>query len=626
MTDHDEAPGGDAGQEREGTPPRPRVDPRAGYAGLPDPPPPPPEPPTAALPATPPTAQLPAAQLPAARAEIPADAPPPGAFGPPPYAPPPPGGGHGIGPVEYGGGFGAHLPPPPPPPAAPRPPRDQRLALTAALLNLSGLGLGHLYLRRWWHVLPSLLLTAALLAMALPVTADGVSGRWVALYAAGVLLLAADAWRLARPAGPERRPLLAPVVAGVLLLAIPAGAVVFFGDAQRRALESDLQDRLTATDELVERAAADPFGESEDRYRSAVTDYLGVRDAHPDTDAAAEVPDRLDALYERATAPADGADGAEETDHCRALAPLRFFRDLPDDTGDDPETRRLSARATDALPEPLHGCGLRLTSQRDIDGAEVPFTELLRDHADSPFATGLPDELGGMRNAAIEGVEGDDPCGSLGQLRDYNALFAELPGEEFPRMAAEGEEPVPDGLWACGTAQFRDGDFADSEETLRELLDVAPDHEEADYAGDVLIAAQIAVDLPAAGEDLPPRPGSGAGGATIEVEIFNDSPDPLELLWTGPRTGSRTIDACASCDYYPSVTDDDETCAEDIDYPSTTLELPAGSYHFLHRAPETGVSTLAETEVFEPDYIYTWCTYTTEDQSLLPGGPGGTDA
>ncbi|ONK14677.1 hypothetical protein [Streptomyces sp. MP131-18] len=503
------------------------------------------------------------------------------------------------------------IPPPPPQPPTVGLPRDRGVAATAALLNLSGLGAGYLYLRHWRRAVAAWLLTGALLFVALPVPAEGMSGWWAVLYAAGLLVLAADAWRLARPAAPGRRALLTPVTAGVLLLALPASGTVLFNDAQERALESALQDRLTAADGLVERAGGSSFDGAEDRYRSALTEYLAVRGDHPDTDAAAEVPDRLDALYGRATEERPGEDA------CAALAPLRFFQDLPDDF-EDPEAGRLAERAGGDLPEPLHGCGIARTGQADMTGAEEPLGELLNDHPESPYATGLAEELGGLRDTAVDGLAGDAPCESLEELRGYNTLLAALPGDDFGQLAAGGEAPVPDGLFACGSARFLSGDYTGAETSLTELVTDHPEHDRAGHAGDILIAAQIAAELPAAGEELPPAPGSGGGGATVIVEVLNDSPNELELLWTGPRTGSETVAPCPDCSIYPADPGTD-SCTANIDYPSTTLELPAGDYHFLHRSPELSASNLAETTGLDADYIYTWCSYTTEQDLLWPG-------
>ncbi|WP_234320540.1 hypothetical protein, partial [Streptomyces sp. SBT349] len=506
---------------------------------------------------------------------------------------------------------GGPLPPPPPPSLPPTAgmPRDPGTAATAALLNLSGLGLGYLYLRRWRRAIPSWLVTGLLLYVALPVTAEGIDGLWVVLYGVWLLLAAADAYRVAGPSLPGRTRRWIPLTAGALLLALPAASVVFFNDAQRQALEDDLQELLAAADAEVERANQSGF--EEERYRDPLDVYLGVRADHPDTDAAGEVPERLDALYEGATAERTGED------HCTSLDPLRFFSELPGDI-DDSEAERLSGQAASDLPEPLHGCGLQRIAEADAAAAGEPLTELLEDHPESEYATGLPQELGDRQRGAIDGIGGDQPCASFDELRTLNGLFGRLPGAEFTQLADEGAGPVPEGLYQCGTFNFLGGQYATSDTHLNELVEDYPDHERVEHARDILIASQIAAEYAPAGEQLPPEPGS-AGAATVTVEILNDSPDELEILWTGPTTGSESVGPCGSCSVYPS--DPGDASCSSSGYPTVTLELPAGDYHFMHRSPGLDIRTLTETETLSSDFIYTWCSFTTEQDFLSPELP-----
>ncbi|MFD5321777.1 hypothetical protein [Streptomyces sp. NPDC127098] len=514
-------------------------------------------------------------------------------------------------------------PPVPPPPGRPPTvgmPRDGRVAFTAALLNLGGLGLGYLYLRRWLRALPSLTATAALLWAALPATAEGVPGAWPALFAGLALLTAVDGWRLGRPptlGGP--RLAWVPASAGVLLLALPVAGAVSFADAQRRALESDLGERLAAADRLVaEAVVAADFADAEPGYRSALDEYLAVRAAHPDTDAAGEVPGRLDSLYERATAEGSGGDW------CAALDPLWFFRALPGEL-DEAEARRLAGRAGEDLPEPLHGCGLGLAEEAGARSAAEPLAELLAEYPDSEYAGALPGELGELQAAATDAVGGAEPCQALTRLRSLNGLFGRLPGPEFSTLAEEGAATVPEGLYRCGTDHFTAGRFGEADGVLGELVEDHPDHRRAERAGDILIAARIAAHLPEAGAELPPEPGT-AGGGSVTLELRNDSPYALEFLFTGPLTGSRTLDGCDGCEVYP---DDpgDAACSADLDYPTVTVELPAGDYYFLHSSPDEPTRELAESDQLDPDYVYTYCSYITEDDL---GGPWlddpGTDA
>lgn len=516
-------------------------------------------------------------------------------YGSSPYGPPP----------AYPPGYPpppAYPPPPPPlPPAAG--PRDPGTALSAALLNLSGLGAGYLYLRRWPRAVACWAATGALLLAALPVDADGIDGRWVALYAAAVVLFALDAWRLGRPPvlGGGRPPWV-PWTAGVLLLALPAAAVVSFGAAQRAALEEVLRERLELADGIVQRAAQTDFASAEDDYHEAVSAYLSVHAGHPGSDAAGQVPERLDGLYEAAV--------PEDEEGCPLLAPLDFFYGLPDEF-DDGEAERLAERAAGELPAALHGCGMGYVDSAAASSASEPLSRLLADFPGSEQAHGLPGELEQRQNAAVAGISGDAPCRALEELRGLGELLTSLPGEDLSGLAEQGEENVPEGMYQCGTDQFLTGDYTGAEETLTEFTDTYPDHRRARRAGDILIAARIAQELPAAGEALPPPPGE-TGGPLVTLEILNDSPYAVDVLYTGPSTGTESLEPCDGCSVYPDDPGDASCSDSGTDYPSTTLRLPAGDYHFLMTSPGDTDHNAADSDSFDPDYTYTYCHYVAE--------------
>ncbi|MDT0306685.1 hypothetical protein RM780_06885 [Streptomyces sp. DSM 44917] len=516
--------------------------------------------------------------------------------------------------------------PPPPPPSAPPPPayppsagrpRDARTAATAALLNLSGLGAGYLYLRRRSRAVLCWVATGTLLLAVLPPDADGIPGPWAALYAAALVLFALDGWRLGRPPvlGGHSRAWL-PVTAGVLLLSLPAGSVLLFENARREALESDLRDRLAAADAEVERAGARPFGEARDLYRSAVDAYVAVRREHPDTRAAGTVRGRLDDLYAAATAPGGETAGR---DRCAALSPLRFFQSLPGEV-EDAEARRLAERAAGDLPGPLHDCGLQRIAASDPASAAQPLTELLGDHAGSDEAAGLPAELDARQRASLDALSGETPCPGLDDLRALNRLLAELPGEEFATLTAEGREAEPEGLYQCGRFGFLNGQYANAETLLRDLVDNHPGHDRGEHAADILIAARIAQELPAAGEELPPD--GDAGGGPVTLRILNDSPYEREILYTGPDTGSRTLAACEGCETYASDPGDGACSDSGVDYPSLTLRLPAGRYYFLHRSIGADTTPVARPDDLRTEFVYTYCSFVTREGPSLPDIPG----
>src|SRR5690606_15239407 len=70
--------------------------------------------------------------------------------------------------------------------------------LTAALLNLSGFGLGYLHLRAWLRLVVALAATGALAWAALPIGREPISVGWAVGYLGALALLALDAAYLAR--------------------------------------------------------------------------------------------------------------------------------------------------------------------------------------------------------------------------------------------------------------------------------------------------------------------------------------------------------------------------------------------------------------------------------------------
>jgi tetratricopeptide (TPR) repeat protein len=95
-----------------------------------------------------------------------------------------------------------------------------------ALLNLTGLGLGYLYARRWLRWMIHFLLTAGLITTAFLTNGASRPGLWAAVLGVWVMWMAFDGWRLARAAPAEttgRRWL--PVGIAVLILVLEAAGL-----------------------------------------------------------------------------------------------------------------------------------------------------------------------------------------------------------------------------------------------------------------------------------------------------------------------------------------------------------------------------------------------------------------
>lgn len=504
-------------------------------------------------------------------------------------------------------GFGAPPPPPRAPDVGPPPPGAPLRAVGAALLNLTGLGLGYALLGRWWRAAVCWAATGVLLWAALPADPDGVPGGVLAGYLAVVVAAAADgariAWRSAL--GGSWRPVLAAGL-GVLLLAVPAGGTVAYGSARDEAREQMLLDRLEAGDERVAAAGRQPFGSARSAYEGALGVYRALGEDHPGSRAAKLVPDRLKTYYETVSAP------YAKKRLCDAVEPLTYLRTLPDSV-DEKLLGELAAWPDEPLAESLYGCGVSRLGAAGGGGTELG--ELLRTFPESAPARQVGPAISGRIKDQVAALKGGEPCAATEVLRSLGATASELPGDSVKALRSDADKGVVDGVYACGVDQFEDEKFGDAQKTLTDFARTYRSDGRVRQARNIAIAAEIADDRPSAGRRLPPsgRP----GGARMELVISNDAPNTVEVLYTGPVTGSVTLKACDGCKRYSGASSGARQACRDSgrSYPKQRLQLPAGDYHFLYKhgtGASAGVDSYSAGSKVQPGYTYTSCTYVIE--------------
>ncbi|MFF2847190.1 hypothetical protein ACFVT5_12725 [Streptomyces sp. NPDC058001] len=588
-------------------------------------------------PSVPSQAQPPTPVPPPPPAQAPAEAPaqpsvPPQSPAPPsyqPYGPPP--GPSPAGPTPsapsapenpYGPPPGGPLPPdfspgefllggPPPRPPAPSGPADPLRAVAVALLNLSGLGIGYALLRRWGATGVCWVATAALLFVALPADVDGVSGGALVAYLV-LLALAAlhGAFRALRTplSWPPRAPIA--LVLGLVLLAVPAGGVVAYGAAHDEAVEQMLLDRLDNADRLVRAAAGRPFTTGEADFRKALTLYGDLGDDHPDSRAAHRVPDRLTAYYKTVGAP------YADKKYCEAVAPLTYLRTVPK-VIDRERLGSLAGWPDDRLATSLYECGVtELGVTESVDAPDGNLGELLRTFPESEPAARVEPAVSSAIDAAAKGIKGDKPCDATDRLRVLNRQALRLPGDKagvtdaLHKDAGRAESKLAAGSYACGVDQYKDGDFKAAQGTLDDFIASYKNDKNRARAQKIVIAAEIAQTEPAAGKRLP---STGNPGGSIPVTFKNDSPDEIEVLFTGPVTGSMKLKRCAGCTTYSTaISAQFSACkASGRNYPSKTLSLPPGTYYFLHKPVDNPTVTTpgSDTANIRNGYLYTECAY-----------------
>ena len=196
-----------------------------------------------------------------------------------------------------------------------------------ALLNLTGLGLGYLYMRRWLRWMIHFLLTAGLIATAFLTNGARRPGLWAAVLGAWVVWMAFDGWRLARAApGAATGHRWLPVGVAVFLLVLEAAGIWGYRALGQRAFAEGMAaywdadcraamqhfDRVTTLYELTlsPNVAADDAGivecsllvfaenaRGQGEYAEAVDGYATYLDLYPESVLIVFARDALAATY-----------------------------------------------------------------------------------------------------------------------------------------------------------------------------------------------------------------------------------------------------------------------------------------------------------------------------------------
>jgi len=450
--------------------------------------------------------------------------------------------------------------------------RDPRIA---ALLNASGLAAGYLYLGRWARAAVTVAVTVVVVWFAAAHTASKSPTLWVTVAALGVGAATYDAWRLARPphamatADPvPRRPLAAAVALVVLIVA----GFVGYQAAGRSAL-ADAHAAYAAGDCP---AALDRYARVQARYELTLTSVTSTARAD-----RRECQDLLRAEAGLAGGSYGSAPGEFD-------AQVRWYPD-----------GLLVARARTGRAEAYLQRGKQSLARAagEKDGADAvnlqrsavaDYTVIVTDHAGTPQAAAVRTDLDKAYAAAVAGA-GDQPCTAIPVLTYLGSVSLEV----AKAGAARARAALPGALYGCGLSEFSAGKYGSAIEHLTTFIAGYPRDSRVAKARQKRIAAEVAEIGAGATGDLAPleRTGSGPSG-TATVQVVNDSPYALEILYSGPVADQLTIPACAACTVRssPSLVDryfGGPTCGGD-GVPSRALRLKPGSYQVVVRTSASG--------------------------------------
>ncbi|GAA2327846.1 hypothetical protein OKJ48_06245 [Streptomyces kunmingensis] len=354
----------------------------------------------------------------------------------------------------------------------------------------------------------------------------------------------------------------------------------------------------------MKKAAAEDFPQARPDYRTALTRYRALTEDHPGSRAAHRVHDSLDTYYKAIAAP------YAEADHCGAVAPLEYLRDVPKSIDRD-VLGSLATWPDKPLAVSLLKCGTGKLGIAESDGRGGELGQLLRTFPKSAQAAEVTPAVRAAVDKRTADLAGAEPCRATDELRRIGDTAKALPEPAPGRLGGDVNKAVRNGVYACGMDQFEDSKFAAARTTLADFASTYKSDKRGARARQVAIAAEIAEQRPSAGAQLPPA--GSPGGARMQMVISNDGPGPVEILYTGPVTGRVTIGGCGSCSTYGSeAAGSSKACnASGKSYPKETLRLPAGTYHFLHKpggAQATARSRAAGSSI-QPGYTYTQCSY-----------------
>jgi tetratricopeptide (TPR) repeat protein len=480
-----------------------------------------------------------------------------------------------------------------------------RSALAAALLNLTGLGLGYLYLRRWLRATAAIVILALMVVVAFANDAAGTPWLWRILAALWVAATALDAWTLARRlTGPDTRvQWLRPVAVGfVAVLAVVAGHIGY-AEAARATYATGLAAQARADCTEATRA----FGAVSGPYELTLS---------RDVPAAA--------LRNAECTEFTGAEGFEQSGaHAEAVAAYQAFR--RDHAGSllDPFARENTRRVLRAWAVELRGAG-------DLDGAIARYRELLRELGSEPGTAQVREDLAAThverasaarvamvaaagsarvtamraamddlllvgRELADTGTAAGIPQAVLDTYAQANSAYTEgrfcdaLPVLDYAVSlpAAAGVASTANGdrarsLSECGLANFNAGDYSGATERFQTLVAVYPNDPGVPQARAALITAEVGR---AAGMTLP-LPAPIDAPASEPVVVYNAAATEVRVLVAGPTAQELTLPPCPGCP--ASYVAGAESCPGAAGRPSSSIRLRPGTYYVLQDRAELG--------------------------------------
>ncbi len=315
--------------------------------------------------------------------------------------------------------------------------------------------------------------------------------------------------------------------------------------------------------------------EKQGDYQAAIARYQTVLDAYPDVVAAKQAADSMVTAY------MDWAADLRATgDYEAALAHYQVILDEPADTPAVGQAAVLAAETFREWMTHLIEAGHR---REALHKCQV----LLQQFPNTPAADQARATLSTLYVQATQLLTVETYCQAIPLLRD----LAEV---DF-LMTTEADPALLKALHGCSAAKFQARQYAEAIDLLEEILSAYSPSDPLVQASRALwIDARVARLQASVKSTLsaPAMVGSTLPDTALVV-ISNDSPERVEILFSGPGSRSVAIEPCQACQTWG---DTPRYCAQEG--PEVIMSLPPGEYavaviaHHLKAPPLVGTWTL----------------------------------
>ncbi|WP_028646622.1 hypothetical protein [Nocardiopsis sp. CNT312] len=505
---------------------------------------------------------------------------------------------------------------PPGPFGSPPPPGPPRMGLfsspsgvRAALLNLSGLGVGYAYLKRWLFFGVALAVTVGLLVgAALHGAADHLL-VWVPVLlvwfvAASVHGLfagrARDERTVASGGRPARRGVPVWAAAGVAVAVLAAFVAVWqVGEWRLR-----VADAAHARGECGE--AVGLYGQVEAGFQLSMNPSL-IERARDGVEACG--------LLTRAQ------DQVASEYYDQALDTYSTYFDHPasrwEDTDGEVAGTYFSYARTVADTAAESYTGVVTDEIREgFQRAYEIYSTIPEDYSGTEVAGQVPEALVSLYDLGTGDYAEERWCAAFDQIE----AFAGLDWSAAPEVADRIDAEAPDAALKCGWAEVEDGSADTAQQMADFLAEEYPGHEAEDvedlarHVGAAHLEEEMDA-LTAIGEsDFDPVPiGGGSGDKTI-LEITNDSQYEMRFLYVGEDGvhDEVTTPACDDCEEYSSQPTGNSCFERGGEV--MRLELEPGEYRVLLTRGGSLSVPLHGTVNFRAGDTYDLCYYVTTQQ------------